>query len=255
MSEKKRKILLVVDNCAAHPKIVDLKNINLVFLPPNTAAKLQPMDQGVINSLKFHFRKSLVLHLIHGIEQNIQSSISLLDATRFLDRAWVNVTSTTIRNAFKHAGWLSTDTTIRQEESEVWDWEDELPLSALASVFNTENVNFQEYVGVDDDVWTSGIPNDEDIIDEVYKKHNQTDTTQEYADPNFDDDESGDPPTKVSVPKAKECLLTLRTFFEHVAVVKPEENVFGHLSCLENLVDRSLLAEKKQRKMTDYYFP
>ena len=38
-----RKILLFVDNCAAHPHI-SLSNIKLAFLPPNTTSKLQPLD-------------------------------------------------------------------------------------------------------------------------------------------------------------------------------------------------------------------
>jgi len=43
-----RKIILVIDNCPAHPEIRGLKAINLQFLPPNTTSCTQPMDQGVI---------------------------------------------------------------------------------------------------------------------------------------------------------------------------------------------------------------
>ena len=49
-----RKIVLLVDNCPAHPSIDNLVSTELIFLPPNTASKLQPMDQGVIRSLKAH---------------------------------------------------------------------------------------------------------------------------------------------------------------------------------------------------------
>lgn len=37
--KKNRKIILVVDNCPAHPKI-PFQNIKLVFLPPNTTSVL-----------------------------------------------------------------------------------------------------------------------------------------------------------------------------------------------------------------------
>ena len=50
MARKKRKIPMLVDNCPAHPEVPDLKAIELIFLPPNTTSKLQPMDQGVIRS-------------------------------------------------------------------------------------------------------------------------------------------------------------------------------------------------------------
>ena len=54
-----RKIALIIDNCPAHPSISNLNNIQLIFLPPNTTSILQPMDQGVIRSLKAHYRGRL----------------------------------------------------------------------------------------------------------------------------------------------------------------------------------------------------
>ncbi len=39
---KKRKIVMIVDNCTAHP-IVELEHIKLIFLPPNTSIT-QPME-------------------------------------------------------------------------------------------------------------------------------------------------------------------------------------------------------------------
>ncbi|CAD6216098.1 GSCOCG00011289001-RA-CDS, partial [Cotesia congregata] len=64
-----RKILLIVDNCPAHCKVDNLKFIKLVFLPPNVTSVLQPMDQGVIKSLKTHYRKLLVVHLLQSFEK------------------------------------------------------------------------------------------------------------------------------------------------------------------------------------------
>ena len=47
-------ICLLVDNATSHPNSVELTNIRLVFLPPNTTSLVQPMDQGVIRNFK-HF--------------------------------------------------------------------------------------------------------------------------------------------------------------------------------------------------------
>ncbi|XP_037781980.1 jerky protein-like [Penaeus monodon] len=47
-----RKIALIIDNCPTHPTLSNLTNVQLVFLPRNTTSILQPMDQGVIRSLK-----------------------------------------------------------------------------------------------------------------------------------------------------------------------------------------------------------
>ena len=49
---QKRKVLLTLDNCTAHPKIQNLKAVQLLFLPPNTTSKAQPCDMGIISNLK-----------------------------------------------------------------------------------------------------------------------------------------------------------------------------------------------------------
>ena len=57
--QQNRKVMLIIDNCPAHPAIGGLKAIQLCFLPPNTTAVTQPMDQGVIRSLKAKYRSSI----------------------------------------------------------------------------------------------------------------------------------------------------------------------------------------------------
>ena len=55
-----RKIALIIDNCPAHPEVPGLKWVELIFLPPNTTSITQPMDQGVIRSLKAKYRSLAV---------------------------------------------------------------------------------------------------------------------------------------------------------------------------------------------------
>ena len=55
-----QKIALIIRNCPAHPSISNLTNVQIVFLPPNTTSILQSMDQGVIRSLKVHYRGRVV---------------------------------------------------------------------------------------------------------------------------------------------------------------------------------------------------
>lgn len=65
LSKIKQKIVsenhfMIADNGATHPKLTSLSNINLVFLPPNTTSKTQPIDQGVIQPLKMNYRRLLI---------------------------------------------------------------------------------------------------------------------------------------------------------------------------------------------------
>jgi hypothetical protein len=71
---------LLVDNCPAHTVLEKLQNIKLVFLPANTTSMLQPMDQGVIRSLKCHYRRLILLRMIECIKKKQYHAVTLLDA-------------------------------------------------------------------------------------------------------------------------------------------------------------------------------
>lgn len=57
--QQNRNILLFLDNCSAHGcyKVMQksLKNIKLAFFPPNCTSHIQPLDQGIIQSLKVRY--------------------------------------------------------------------------------------------------------------------------------------------------------------------------------------------------------
>ena len=63
-----RKVVLFVDQASSHV-LQDLSNIRIQFLPPNMTSKLQPMDQGVIRSLKCHYRSRLTERYLAGITE------------------------------------------------------------------------------------------------------------------------------------------------------------------------------------------
>ena len=100
-----RKIALIVDNCPAHPDINDLKAIELVFLPPNTTSHTQPIDQGVIWSLKSKYKILSVRRIITALENDEDMpSFSVFDAMKMLVLAWESVTEETIIDCFSKAG-------------------------------------------------------------------------------------------------------------------------------------------------------
>ena len=52
-----QRVLLLLDNCTSHKlEGLDLLNVDVHFLPPNTTSKIQPMDAGIIMSFKKHYR-------------------------------------------------------------------------------------------------------------------------------------------------------------------------------------------------------
>lgn len=53
LEAQKRKVLLFVDNCPAHPKITTLKNITLQFFLPNATAEIQVNIKILHNLMPF----------------------------------------------------------------------------------------------------------------------------------------------------------------------------------------------------------
>jgi hypothetical protein len=69
MADQGRHVLLFVNNCSAHTVTNDYSNIKIIFLPPNTTSRLQPMDQeGTYDSFKTIYRNKLVIKLLDQLK-------------------------------------------------------------------------------------------------------------------------------------------------------------------------------------------
>ena len=70
MRTKKRQIVMMCDNCAAHGDVrtVRLTNVKLVFMPLNATSAIQPMNQGIITNFKKHYRALVLRHLMGVME-------------------------------------------------------------------------------------------------------------------------------------------------------------------------------------------
>jgi len=122
MFNEGRKILLFVDNAPVH--LIDgdteaqLTNLKVIFFPPNLTSVVQPLDGGIIRSLKANIRKFSVLKLLSEIDSSVHASelvkkLNILDAIQFLVHSWELVSAETIKKCFKNCGFK-----ISEEEGE-----------------------------------------------------------------------------------------------------------------------------------------
>ncbi|XP_053555651.1 tigger transposable element-derived protein 4-like [Bombina bombina] len=72
MKREGHKVILFLDNATCHPHL-KLSNVKLAWFPANTTSVTQPMDQGVIYTMKTHYRKLLLQSLVANISttQNV----------------------------------------------------------------------------------------------------------------------------------------------------------------------------------------
>ncbi|XP_046976413.1 tigger transposable element-derived protein 6-like [Vanessa cardui] len=166
MKINRKKILLFIDNCAAHTDLPTLANVKVMFLPANTTSKLQSLDQGIIHTFKRFYRREVVKHILTSLEENSSPDINVLLAMKFARKAWYLVSDVTVKNYFKKAGfWKSTDEQGLQEENDAEIGPSNEEWTKLVSHgSNMLMPSFDDFVQIDDDVTTTGELTDDDIV-------------------------------------------------------------------------------------------
>lgn len=104
---------MIFDNCSCHfPNVninqyIHLTNTKLIYLPPNTTSKLQPLDAGIIASFKSNYKEKLSERILLNIELNLPNPyhILLYNSLILASYIWVyKITQKTIYNCFNHCG-------------------------------------------------------------------------------------------------------------------------------------------------------
>jgi len=106
-----RKILLLIDNAPSHVwDGLELSNIEILCLPPNTTSKLQPLDAGIIAAVKRHYRRSQISYALDLLDAAKNPyKVDQLQAMRWATGAWNNLDQSVIVNCWRHTGILSTN--------------------------------------------------------------------------------------------------------------------------------------------------
>jgi hypothetical protein len=242
MTKKKRKIALIIDNCPAHPKIPGLQAIDLLFLPPNTMSKTQPMDQGIIQNLKVHYRKRVLVKFIAAIDKDTTPNINLLDALHLLSQAWNCVTPSTIANCFRHAGFAQSDSLPIEED---FDIEDNIPLAKLRQHGLNPEI-LEKFTTVDKDIQTCATLTDDDIIEEI-KMNNTADPMEEEIV-----DDSSDTP--IRTPTIEETTAACNIMRRYLENKENSEDILHHLNVITDVVNCDYLTKPSQQAKIISFF-
>ncbi|XP_012555218.2 tigger transposable element-derived protein 6-like [Hydra vulgaris] len=245
-----RKVALLVDNCSAHPHFEGRSNINLIFPPPNTTSVLQPMDQGVIRSLKAHYRHKIGRLCIKAFDNNEpMPKITILQTMKDLVSSWNAVSKETVTNCFKKAGFSKTNKSIEEAD-------DDHPFKFLTQEFNRlqdldpravqEDFSAESYIGLDCNVVTTGsLATDAEIITQI-------------LDPNFENfevEDSDDEAIDVEAPP-RPSDIQLEIAFETIQNASQYSSKYGNeiqslALKLEDLMKMEKMDNLKQYQITD----
>lgn len=119
-ASQSRNVALLLDNAGCHPHELKEKysHIKLIFLPPNTTSKLQPLDLGIIQNFKVHYKTYLLRYVLSKIDHTtltgaeIVKTIDVLKAMRWVAQAWASVKPDTIVKCFRKGGILTAESVV-----------------------------------------------------------------------------------------------------------------------------------------------
>ena len=184
-------ILLLVDNAPSHMVDAQYSNIKIVFLPTNTTAELQPLDQGIIRVVKLSYCKAITEKVLARIDadkpdnlQTIMSSLDFVVACENIMAAWNHVSEALIVKCFHKVGFIVSVPDHPEPEPapdrNLWD-----NIQRALQI----NIPFEQYATADDNIDTNEALTEVEIIERVHAVTNGN--NEEGEDPD-DQDENDD---------------------------------------------------------------
>lgn len=254
LKRQNRKICLFLDNCSAHHTGVALENIELRFLPPNCTAVIQPIDQGVIMSLKAGYRKRVIDRLLLNMRLKRDTKIDLYMAMEMLHAAWMSVTASTIANCFRRAFAASESSSDSDESADRVGAPDDTSASneAVASwsaLIDSGVVRggetFCDYVSMDSDVVaTEELADSDYVLGAARPQEGSDDECVEDAD---------SPPCADDVPTSSQALDAVDLLRRYFGGHEDGEDGLDIADAAERAVLR--LRKMNQRSITDFFTP
>ncbi|XP_076167107.1 cytochrome P450 302a1, mitochondrial isoform X3 [Ptiloglossa arizonensis] len=119
-SGNRGKVLLLLDNCAAHkvPSEQQTDDVEIIFLPTSMTSALQPMNQGIISKVKRSFRHRMlrkVLDYPRGVVE-FYADYDIKDCIDLVSDSWIDVSQIHIRETMG----IITGETVPKEEVQEW---------------------------------------------------------------------------------------------------------------------------------------
>lgn len=258
MKAQNRKILLLLDNAPVHPKIT-LQNVKLQFLPANTTSILQPMDAGIIQTLKLKYRTRQLQHVITQMDKHLDKTgcqvlrdITVLDAIYWVAGSWREVQQDTIIKCFAKCGFtpevlssqdVGAADAVGTNDCDT-DLEDSYPLvfhKAARELFGCE---LGELLEIDQKFDTC----DNSMTDWDRPAQEILSEAQTVLDAESEDEDTP-PPPEVTTNEARECIDKLKNY----AISKGQHDMLNNLMDVEDGFFKTQLDISKQKKISDFF--
>jgi len=208
VGKKNKKVLLLLDNAPSHILLSEPKNVKIIFLPPCTTSKLQPLDGGIIRTFKAYYKRKICLFAFENFENEIKQNVSFKDVIKWLKECWNNISEDTIQRCWKHVGLYGEDLKEIDKDMTCAAIEE----SSLQEIIDKLNVKSKltahDYIQAEDNHPTTSIMEmtEDDIIDFIKENSDEGNKDNLLEDSLCNEYETIKDET---VPKAEDCKAAL----------------------------------------------
>jgi len=246
MRKENRKVLLIIDNATCHKPNCEKSNVKLLFLPANTSSKLQPLDQGIIQSFKLLYRRRILSSLVARMDEGINvehliKKITVADAVTWTKFAWDLVGENTVKMCFN----ICLNKSEGTRKSVVYDLAAEIrEVEKLSGQANVQLLN-------DDDIQTCA-GSDENWEENLNKTVSEENDNSLDLESDNNQEEVTDKLSSIPLSESLNILARFRILADELG----DAVIQDLLEKVEARIENAILLKKnsKKQRTLDHYF-
>lgn len=242
------KAILTLDHCPVHPSTDLLQSrdgkIKVMFLPKNTTALIQPLDQGIIRAFKAHYRRELLSAIVSSDSdmETYLKSLNLKGVLYSVGLAWQSVTQETIQHCWKKCSFSVGEASLDSDEHFLGFSDNDVQSARSIVDANITLDDLVKWADCDSTDPVSETIGEQDIIAAVRDKNDGDEGECES-----EDDDTDVPSVNQAVHHIDQVILWLETQSEpnHVSLL--------HLANIRRYAEQKRIATVRQTKVSDFF--
>ena len=173
--------VLLLDNCSAHPNESELVSkdgkVVVKFLPPNITALIQPMDQGILVSIKRRYKRKILEELVFQDDEGMHildflKQIDMLKVATLIAVSWDEISPRSLQLSWRK---ILPETTVEPEPSIEDGQENDTCVRECAFIlqelgFELLDTEIEEWLGTDNSDSGYAHLNDDEIISDIVER-------------------------------------------------------------------------------------
>jgi|GEM_PF-1216312 len=250
-----QRVLLILDNCSSHKvDSLDLPNIEILFLPPHTTSKIQPMDAGIIMAFKRNYRHFHIQWMLEEVESGKKADdlkMDILRGIRYVIKAWNEVKERTIYNCWLHTNILSNNNNIISSESsqEIEETDELLNLSDSIENLNLPNfMKVDDFLAIPEEDIVCEIPDESSIMAEIIEIFNEGPEESDHEDSDEADDS-----VETAIISTSEALKSLEVMRAFLLQQEDSGEYIKKIESIEKFVNAKRVGLMKQTNLKQYF--